>query len=500
MRLLFIIFSFIHALSHAQDVQLISEKVNKDKDSLLHLIEKKGFGAFEIQLAFHEANVFTTRIDDIEDAVVYDDHFLYQVIDSLKKEPTSTKVIEQLVNYYQYYGANHLAIKYYEKAYKNQTINDSPSYFLSRMHYKINLGKDYYYDLMQIERLLATPDTTIDVDDFAHLFTFFVSARQNYKILEEQAYAILDNGNKNPEIPYFYLLMTRFYKRSQTASKNDTVFKIMEDETLDKYARKYKSNSILQNFRMLSSFYAFFLKLKHFDIDNTGIIMKYSKEELKKIAELKQWLQKSLSKKTIHEFTFHEFMGYAFFYENNTIRAIEHFEKALQVLPKTKHRSEYLINTVSMLELLYSFTGNIEKLSDLITLRAYLTNFNAEYIANDYLKLAQSYYFKEDFENAINFCEKAYNIDPTNTKTNQLFAQILFETGYHPEASYHAIRAYNFSDSPRQNYKSALQVSIYYMISNSSIDAAETLKVTMEHASTEQETETCKKLLQKYFK
>ena len=277
---------------------------------------------------------------------------------TLSKDSLDPAILYFIGNYYTKKGSLTIANSFFKKAYDNinhgYTGKDSSKYYSFKGILEYNLK--YENAFSDFEKSLS-----INPNDQNTLSSYpaFLTSLGRFSDFKKMSINALENKNTNPVLPYIFLIYSVISESgfSIKTEIDENVNKkveyrkrdfnqLFDFSLIEKYSKSSKKINEMKNARIMADIFALFFKtMIFFEIqDNGEPILEYTQNDLKRLAELKEWLYEASKKCKMNKYTFNKNLGYVNFMLNNSEAFIANFTKALEIFPLAKRNSNFSPN------------------------------------------------------------------------------------------------------------------------------------------------------------
>lgn len=503
-----ILFLFTFLAGHAQTYEVKKTFTAEERNGFLG--KTKEIFNYDAQVSYNiSTNDGQPSFSKMSDSPKYDQKYLDENLKALKKEPLHPIFNNNLANYYNDKGEKILAAAHYKTSLENLSLKalkkDSAYFYSFRAILKSNLGAEG--SLADFERALKkNPSDSIAT----HFYPLFLIQSGRFDDAKKISRNALDKkGNTMPEAPFCFLMMANGFEKYQSIFSGDIdpalkekflktdYDQIIDFAVLDKYAKMYEKNQAVQNLRKCSEIMAILLKFSVFDKKDNWIEFAFTASEIQKIKNLENWFTEASASKKINEYTANKSLGFINLVLNQKETAIQQYQKALEVFPKSKQNRQF--NPAECYDLL--ITLNI-LLEDKANLKKAIENKIASEPEGskscfDHITLSRYYLLNGQIEEAEAWCKKAQAIDSKDFATFQLLSHFNFLGGRNYFCKFYGEEASKYIKSDNDYFKLNMQFVIYHIL-NGEADAA-MQNIAIGEKLEKNSCELCDELKSKYI-
>lgn len=450
---------------------------------------------------------------DMNDEIQYNDDYLKELKTKLSKDSLNAITLNNLGNYYTNKGNKPLAKKYFKKSLDNLSLQtfvkkDSAQYYSFRGILKSNLETSGA--ITDIEKALRiNPNDSISI----LFYPMFLIQQNRFSESKKICIDALDKKNESPTMPYTFLCMSILFENVSTildpskkeASRNKNYDELVDYSLIYQYADKYKSSIQVQNLKKMSEILGLFIRMYQFDLnEDNEILLNFSSREITKINTLEKEFKELLAKGKINPFTANKSLCTLHFMLGNKDKAIEYGKKAIALFPESKKNIQFNpYETYDLLLSLYQLKKDQVNFKKTLAEKIQKSSQEEKKI-NDYLSMAYSYLYENDFVQSEEWCKKAREIDSDNFEALSLLSHLKFMSN--PNSLENSLGQFYMEQASRQvkvdfdNYTLGLQAAIYMILYGNPNDAKLAYdNIQNSRKLTQKECKICDELIGRYI-
>lgn len=431
-KLLLTIFILIFNQNLFSQTYTFKKKFNSD-DRIEFLGLTKEIFEINKNISYNVGNYDTAQFEQIK-PVQYNDDYLKKIQTELAKDSLNAITLSNFANYYSNTGNGSLAKIYFTKSLKNwslkaKTKKDSAFYYSFKGILEMNLEKENAIE--DIEKALEiNPKDSIALNFYP---IFLIQKKEFSKAKKVCSTALEDPKNENPEIAYLFFSLGVIFENMEKVfdeskkieNRKKSYTELFDYKSIENASALHQKNQRILYLKKMMDILGLTVKMLTFETTpDNNVIRDYDKFEIKKINQLKLDFQELLIKKKINPYSANKSLAMLYFFANENEKAIEHAKKAITIFPDSKRTSYFNSDEVyELLQTLYLTKKDDINFEKTLKEKIEKTSKHQKSI-NDYTNMAYLYLYKNDFEEAENWCNKAREIDPDNFKALSLLAHL----------------------------------------------------------------------------
>lgn len=498
----------------SQEYVLKRELTNNDKPAIMALVKELFYVQTDANYLVRNNDAMTS-FADMPDEIPNDDARLKQLEAELSKDPQNPLVLNKLANFYYVTNQTVAARYYFQQSYdrmdqKYFTGDESSLFYSMRGILKHQL--EMAGAIKDIEDAIAMNPK----DSIAMLFyPIFLMNEGRISEMKAVSAKMLDT-DKPSLVAYVMLMLSEFNEGAQkfmeelAKNENNTApfrekgyTEFSKTDLLDHYAVKFKGNQEIANVREMADIYKLYFKIALFDISETNqITLAYTPNDLKRLKELEQWLIGSAKAKTLNPYAQNKNLGYVYFMMGDKDKAVKYFNKAIEVFPAKKSSAYFNVSDaydgLSATYYLNADTSNFRK-----TVERKIASDPDNKSLVDCRALAQTYYLNGNISRALEWVNRAHEINPEDFQTLRLLAHLILVQGgpgSDRRAQDYLLKCSKYIADNGQNYELCLQYGIYMLFDSGSDIAIKNILAAKEtKKAAKEECELCDRVLKEYF-